>query len=60
MQLEENSMPNVRAQSQLSTIAPDSPSIIGEKPVRTEERLVEIVFVSCSFLLSGLLFFFLF
>lgn len=60
MQLEKTNMPNVQIQSQLSTIAPDNPSAISEKPIRTEERLMEIVFISCSFLLSGLLFFFLF
>jgi hypothetical protein len=53
-------MNSVHIQSQLSTIAPDSPPTTTEQPVKTEERVMEIVFVSCSFLLSGLLFFFLF
>lgn len=51
-------MPNVHPQSPFSTIAPDNLSTTGKIPVRTEERIMELVFVSCSFLLSGLLFFY--
>lgn len=57
---EGNGMPNVHPKSPRSTIAPDNLSTTGKTPVRTEERIMELVFVSCSFLLSGLLFFFLF
>lgn len=52
-------MNRVRLQLRPLTIALYSPLTTIEQPARRKERIVGIVFVSCSFLLSGLLFFLL-